>query len=97
MTSTEISAVRPARTPRRSGPRSTLTRSSGLGLGIAMIWFSALVLIPLAAVVITAAGGGWEAFWDTVTGPQTSAAIKLTVFTALGVTAVNVVMGGAGA
>ena len=36
MTSTEIARVRPARTPRRSGPRSTLTRSSGLGLGIAL-------------------------------------------------------------
>ena len=58
MTSTEIAAVRPARTPRRSGPRSTLTRSSGLGLGIAMIWFSLLVLIPLAAVVVTAIDGG---------------------------------------
>lgn len=58
-----------------------------------MIWFSALVLIPLAAVVITAAEGGWGAFWATITGPQTAAAIKLTVFTAFGVTAVNVVMG----
>jgi sulfate transport system permease protein len=58
-----------------------------------MIWFSALVLIPLAAVVLTAIDGGWDAFWATITGGQTLAAIKLTVFTALGVTAVNVVMG----
>ncbi|WP_107770876.1 sulfate ABC transporter permease subunit CysT [Nocardioides sediminis] len=93
MTSTEISRVRPARTPRRSAPRSTLTRSSGLGLGIAMIWFSALVLIPLMAVVVTAIDGGWDVFWSTITSGQTSAAIKLTVFTALGVTVVNVVMG----
>lgn len=93
MTSTEIARVRPARTPRRSGSRSTLTRSSGLGLGIAMIWFSALVLIPLAAVVVTAVEGGWDIFWTTITNGQTLAAIKLTVFTAAGVTAVNVVMG----
>lgn len=58
-----------------------------------MIWFSALVLIPLAAVVVTAADGGWDAFWSTVTGAQTAAAIQLTVFTALGVTAVNAIMG----
>jgi sulfate transport system permease protein len=58
-----------------------------------MIWFSALVLIPLAAVVVTAADGGWSSFWSTVTGAQTAAAIRLTVLTALGVTAVNVVMG----
>jgi sulfate transport system permease protein len=93
MTSTEIAAVRPARTPRRSAPRSTLTRSSGLGLGVAMIWFSALVLIPLAAVVVTAVDGGWDVFWSTITNGQTMAAIKLTVFTALGVTVVNVFMG----
>ena len=58
-----------------------------------MIWFSALVLIPLAAVVVTAVDGGWGIFWSTVTNGQTAAAIKLTVFTALGVTLVNVVMG----
>ncbi len=58
-----------------------------------MIWFSALVLIPLACVVVTAIDGGWEAFWSAITNGQTAAAIKLTVFTALGVTLVNVVMG----
>ena len=58
-----------------------------------MIWFSALVLIPLAAVVVTAIDGGWDVFWTTITNGQTAAAIKLTVFTAAGVTAVNVVMG----
>ena len=72
---------------------STLTRTSGLALGVAMTWFSLLVLIPLAAVVVTAAGGGWSGFWDTVTSPQTAAAIRLTVLTALAVTVVNVVMG----
>ncbi|RYC14173.1 sulfate ABC transporter permease subunit CysT [Nocardioides zhouii] len=93
MTSTEIARVRPARTLRRSGPRSTLTRSSGLGLGIAMIWFSALVLIPLAAIVVTAIDGGWGIFWNTITNGQTLSAIKLTVFTAAGVTLVNIIMG----
>jgi sulfate transport system permease protein len=58
-----------------------------------MIWFSALVLIPLACVVVTAIDGGWEAFWSAITNGQTAAAIKLTVFTALGVTVVNVIMG----
>ena len=58
-----------------------------------MIWFSALVLIPLAAVVVTAIDGGWGIFWTTITNGQTLSAIKLTVFTALGVTVVNVIMG----
>jgi sulfate transport system permease protein len=58
-----------------------------------MIWFSLLVLIPLAAVIATAAGGGWEAFWRTITNEQTASAIRLTVTQAAAVTSVNVVMG----
>ncbi len=77
----------------RPGVRSTLTRGSALGLGIAMIWFSLLVLIPLAAIVVTAGKDGWQGYVDTLTNPQTWAAIKLTVTQSLFVTAVNVVMG----
>lgn len=70
-----------------------LTPASGLGLGVAMIWFSLLVLIPLTAVMVTASEEGWTGFWRAVTNEQTAAAIRLTVVTALLVTAVNVVMG----
>ena len=53
----------PVRPPSRKGWRpgrgSTLTRSSALGLGVAMVWFSLLVLIPLAALIVTATAGGW--------------------------------------
>lgn len=58
-----------------------------------MLWFSLLVLIPLAAVIVTASEGGWDAFWRAVTTEQTAASIRLTVVTALLVTLVNVVMG----
>jgi len=84
---------RPTGNRRSARPRSNLTRGSGIGLGLAMIWFSLLVLIPLCAVVITAAEGGWSAFWTTITNEQTFAAIRLTVLTAVGVTLINVVMG----
>ena len=80
----------PARRPVRVGG---LSRTSGLGLGIAMLWFSLLVLIPLAAVVATASEGGWSGFWRSVTNEQTAAAIRLTVGAALITTLVNVVMG----
>ncbi|MGN9909143.1 sulfate ABC transporter permease subunit CysT [Phytohabitans sp. LJ34] len=80
-----------ARRSARGGRR--LNRYSGLGLGVAMLWFSLLVLIPLTAVVVTASEGGWSGFWDAVTNEQTAAAIRLTVGTAFGVTVVNVVMG----
>ncbi|TNC32508.1 sulfate ABC transporter permease subunit CysT [Mumia zhuanghuii] len=84
---------------RRRGPRrraraaTALTPAAGVGLGLALIWFSILVLLPLSAVVITTTEGGWETFVETVTQPQTWAAIKLTVGEALLVTLTNVVFG----
>lgn len=82
----------PARRSRPSGLFS-LTPTSGLGLGLALVWFSALVLLPLAAVVGAAAAGGWGAFFDTLTDAQTFAALRLTVVEALLVTVVNAVVG----
>ena len=58
-----------------------------------MAWFSLLVMIPLAAIVATAGDEGWHGYVDTLTNPQTWAAIKLTVGQSLLVTGVNVVMG----
>jgi len=58
-----------------------------------MMWFSLLVLIPLAAIVGVAAAGGWSDFASTITNEQTFAAIQLTVGQALKVTLFNVVMG----
>jgi sulfate transport system permease protein len=83
----------PASRQRRRAREGQLTGTSGLGLGIAVLWFSLLVLIPLTAVVVTASEGGWNGFWSAVTQEQTMAAIRLTVGAALAVTAVNVVMG----
>lgn len=81
--------ARATRRPRRS----TLDRASGLGLGIALTWFSILVMIPLAVVVVHATDDGWSTFADTLRNPQTAAALRLTVAQAALVTVVNVVMG----
>lgn len=58
-----------------------------------MTWFSLLVLIPLAAVVATAAGGGWSGFWQSITSENVVAAIRLTVWQAFLVTLINAFMG----
>ncbi|MFN8190205.1 MAG: sulfate ABC transporter permease subunit CysT [Nocardioidaceae bacterium] len=72
---------------------STLTPVATLSLGVAVTWFSLLVLIPLAALVVTATGGGWSQYVDTLTNAQTLAAIRLTVGQSLLVTIVNAVVG----
>jgi sulfate transport system permease protein len=78
---------------RRGRSATSLTRASGLGLGVALLWFSLLVLIPLTAVLVQASAGGWSAYWDTLTSAQTLAALELTVGQAVLVTGVNVVIG----
>ncbi|MBA2955659.1 sulfate ABC transporter permease subunit CysT [Nocardioides sp. MAH-18] len=81
------------RRARRTKPRNTLTPGAGLGLGIAMLWFSLLVLVPLSAIVASAAAGGWANYVNVLTDPQTWNALKLTVSQAALVTVINVVMG----
>jgi sulfate transport system permease protein len=92
LTTTLSPGVRVARAPRsrRSGRLSTV---SGLGLGVGMLWFCLLVLIPLIAVIVTSTDGGWTKFWTSITNEQTAAAIRLTVAAAALVTVVNIFMG----
>jgi sulfate/thiosulfate transport system permease protein len=87
---------RPSRATRKRRPAravSALSRSSSLALGVSLIWFSLLVLIPLAAVVVQATTGGWDGVVNVLQNPQTSAALQLTVKHAVLATLLNVVMG----
>jgi sulfate/thiosulfate transport system permease protein len=92
MAATLAQAPAPAR-QRRSRGRRSLGAGSSLSLGIATVWLSLLVLIPLAAVMVSAARLGPGGFWDVVTEGQTFAALRLTVVQSLLVTVLNVVMG----
>ena len=60
MSSTDVKTGGTARTRRRSVRPGAMTPGSTLGLGIAMVWFSLLVLIPLGAIVVEASGGGLD-------------------------------------
>lgn len=96
---TELLAPAPGSAPTRrpgagaSTPGQRLTPASGLGLGIALLWFSILVLLPLAAVVVAATEGGWSTMAATLTDAQTFAALRLTVVEAVLVAALNTVVG----
>jgi len=61
--------------------------------GVAVLYLSVIVLLPLAAVTAKAFEGGVGEFWDQVSQPQAVAALKLTLGISLVVTAINVVMG----
>ncbi len=77
----------------RGGVSMRPTTGTALGLGTAVLYLSLIVLIPLAAVVYTAAKGGSHTFWDTITTPDAWAALKLTVLGSLLVAFINLIMG----
>ena len=87
-----VAATPTSRPPALSaGARRRL--GTGLGVGLATLYLSVLVLIPLAAVIWRSRQDGWSAFWADVTTPEAWSTMKLTVLASLGVAAVNVVMG----
>jgi sulfate transport system permease protein len=85
------STVRRRRTVDRS--REPVGGAAGLGLGIAVLWFGLLVLLPLAAVVATSLSGGWAGFFAAVTSRGALESLRFTLVCVVIVTAVNAVMG----
>lgn len=81
--------------PRAGRPSGLLRLNPGplFGAGLATLWLSLLVLVPLGAVVWRSQEKGFADFWDAVTTPEASAAIRLTVLSAFVVTIINVVFG----
>jgi sulfate transport system permease protein len=62
-------------------------------LGYALLYLSLIVLIPLAVLVLRAAGMTWDEFWATVTHPRVVASFRVTLGASLAAALVNVVFG----
>jgi sulfate transport system permease protein len=88
-----VAAPPESRPPSFLGTRNRGRYATGLGVGLATMYLSVLVLIPLGAIVLKSQDNGWSAFWSAVTTPEAWSTIKLTVLASLGVAAINVVMG----
>jgi len=77
--------------------RRKLARVTGsvgpLGIGVATLWLSVIVLLPLAALTATAFDEGISGFWDAVTAPVALASLRVTLFVSIIVALINVVMG----
>jgi sulfate transport system permease protein len=65
----------------------------GLTLGYTMLYLSLIVLIPLSATLLKAAGLGWEEFWRIVTAPRVLASLRLSFGAAMLAALANVLFG----
>lgn len=89
----EVAVTLPPRSLRRRSGLASLNTGTAFGVGLATLWMSLLVLIPLGAVVWRARRDGFAGFWDAVTTPEAAAAIRLTVGSALLVALINAIFG----
>jgi len=64
---------------------------TALRFGVATVWLSVIVLLPLAAIAWQAADGGWRAFWPAVTSNAALQSFRVTLTIAAGVTVANLV------
>jgi sulfate transport system permease protein len=64
-----------------------------LGLGVATLYLSVIVLIPLSAVAVKAFESGLGTFWDSVTSSYAVKALVVTLGVSLVVAAIGAVMG----
>ncbi|MDF1480807.1 sulfate ABC transporter permease subunit CysT [Extensimonas sp. H3M7-6] len=86
-----LPATPPARAARRR-PRRVLP-GFGLTLGYTLFYLSAIVLLPLAALVTKSFTLSWEQFWLAVSAPRVLASYRLTFGAALIAALVNLVFG----
>ncbi|EHK80808.1 sulfate ABC transporter permease subunit CysT [Rhodococcus pyridinivorans] len=64
-----------------------------VGIGIATLWLSLIVLLPLAALAFHSVSDGLGTFVDAITAPAALATLRITVVVSLVVAAINAVMG----
>jgi sulfate/thiosulfate transport system permease protein len=83
-------AVDVARLPKA---RRRAVGTPALTSGVALGYLSVIVLVPLAALAVKSAHGGWHHFWQVASNREAVSALKLTLGLAAAVVAVNAVTG----
>ncbi|MFT4086231.1 MAG: sulfate ABC transporter permease subunit CysT [Gordonia sp. (in: high G+C Gram-positive bacteria)] len=94
MTTVESGTAEAPAVEKPEGRRSRGWRAdSPLSLGVAGLWLSVIVLLPLAAIVVGAFDDGFSGFWDAVTDSSALDALGITVFVSFVVAIINVFFG----
>jgi sulfate/thiosulfate transport system permease protein len=82
--------TRSDKAPRRD---RSLGGGTSLRVGVAVVWLSVIVLLPLAAIAWQSVGGGWESFWLAVTSNAALESFRVTLTISAGVTVLNMIFG----
>jgi sulfate transport system permease protein len=77
----------------RRAKRRSQGGTSRLGLAVAVLWLTIIVLLPLAAIFAASLDDGVAALWDAITAPTALAALKVTVLVSVIVTVINAFLG----
>jgi sulfate transport system permease protein len=87
---------------RTRGPGSATARGRGrhhvlpgfgLALGITLVYLTAIVIVPLAGLVLKMSSASWTHVWEAVASPRAVASYRLTIGAALAAATVNAVFG----
>ena len=74
-------------------PKRSRGDGTSLRVGVAMVWLSVIVLLPLAAIVWQSIGGGRRAFWLAVTSNAALESFRVTLTISAAITVLNMVFG----
>ena len=88
MTAPQTQGTPPAvATPGESEIPAAITRrwrtDNPLTLGVAALWLTVIVLLPLAAITTGAFDDGWSGFWEAISAPAATVATNTTMVRAL--------------
>ncbi|MCF8572349.1 sulfate ABC transporter permease subunit CysT [Gordonia sp. HY002] len=77
----------------RGGVGQTRRSSTGLTVGVAGLWLSIIVLLPLAAIAVQSFDDGPAGFWDAIVAKPALQSLGITVLVSLVVAIINVLFG----
>ncbi|MCF8606488.1 sulfate ABC transporter permease subunit CysT [Gordonia sp. HY442] len=77
----------------RGGVGQTRRSGTGLTVGVAGLWLSIIVLLPLAAIAVQSFDDGPAGFWDAIVAKPALQSLSITVLVSLVVAIINVLFG----
>jgi sulfate transport system permease protein len=79
--------------PGRRRMRHRVLPGFGLALGLTLTYLAAIVLIPLAGLVLKTMSASWDQFWAAVATPRAVASYRLTIGASAAAAGVNAIFG----